>query len=73
MRDRDTPLPLIRKWEKMEPGIYQTLDMLRGAKDSGEMVWPDYCELPLSAAYTYLADKYDLTLPADKSGGFSVR
>lgn len=28
MRDRDTPLPLIRKWENMEPGIYQTLDML---------------------------------------------
>lgn len=59
MRDKDTPLPLIRKWEKMEPGIYGVLDVLRGAKDSGEMNWPDYCELPLSAAYTYLADKHD--------------
>ena len=59
MRDRDTPLPLIRKWENMEPGIYQTLDMLRGTKGNGEIDWPDYCELPISAAYTYLANEYD--------------
>ena len=59
MRDKDTPLRLVRKWEKMEPGIYGILDILRGAKDSGEMDWPDYCELPISAAYTVLASKYD--------------
>lgn len=58
MKDRDTPLRLVRKWEKMEPGIYSILDTLRGAKDSGAMDWPDYCELPISAAYTYLAQKY---------------
>ena len=43
----------------MEPGIYQTLDMLRGTKGNGEIDWPDYCELPISAAYTYLANEYD--------------
>ena len=58
MKDRDTPLRLVRKWEKMEPGIYGVLDNLRKAKDSGEMHWPDYCELPMSAAYTYLTQKY---------------
>lgn len=59
VKDRDTPLRLVRKWEKMEPGIYGILDDLRAAKDCGEMDWPDYCELPISAAYTYLADRYD--------------
>ena len=59
MRDRDTPLPLVRKWEKMDPGVYETLNELRKAKDSGDMSWPDYCELPISAAYTYLLTKYD--------------
>ena len=64
MKDRDTPLRLVRKWEKMEPGIYGILDSLRRAKDCGEMTWPDYCELPLSAAYTFLADKYNDTAAA---------
>lgn len=59
MRDRDTPLPLVRKWEKMEPGVYEALDRLRGAKDSGDMSWPDYCELPIGAAYTYLMTRHD--------------
>lgn len=59
MKDKDTPLRLVRKWEKMEPGIYRILDDLRSLKDSGEMSWPDYCELPISAAYTFLAGKYD--------------
>ena len=59
MKDKDTPLRLVRKWEKMEPGIYRVLDVLRSAKDTGEMDWPDYCELPISAAYTVLASKYD--------------
>ena len=65
MRDKETPLPLIRKWEKMEPGIYQTLDILRDAKDSGAMDWPDYCELPISAAYTYLMGKYGEQVAAE--------
>lgn len=59
MRDKDTPLRLVRKWEKMEPGVYAALDNLRGAKDSGEMSWPDYCELPIGAAHTFLTEKYD--------------
>ena len=37
MKDKDTPLRLVRKWEKMEPGIYRVLDVLRSAKDTGEM------------------------------------
>lgn len=65
MRDKETPLPLIRKWEKMEPGIFQTLDILRDTKDSGAMDWPDYCELPISAAYTYLMGKYGEQVAAE--------
>lgn len=54
MKDKDTPLRLVRKWEKMIPGVYAELDDLRAAKDCGEMQWPDYCELPISAAFSYL-------------------
>ena len=54
MIDTHTPLPLIRKWGRIAPGCYSALDRCRGAKDSGEMAWPDWCELPISAAYTYM-------------------
>ena len=64
MKDKDTPLRLVRKWEKMEPGIYSQMDYLRGAKDSGEMSWPDYCELPIGAAYTLLESKHDSRVAA---------
>ena len=57
MKERDTPLKLVRSWPKREPGIYEQLDYLRGAKSDGEVWWPDYCLLPISAAFTYLADK----------------
>lgn len=54
MRDRDTPLPLVRLWRKMVPDCYEQIDRCRAAKDDGEMHWPDYCILPINAAYTYL-------------------
>lgn len=54
MRDRDTPLRLVRLWPKMLPGCYEQLDRCRAAKLDGSMSWPDYCVLPINAAYTYL-------------------
>lgn len=60
MKDRDTPLRLVRKWEKMIPGIYSTLDTLRRSKDEGEILWPDYCELPIGAAFTWLVHIYGI-------------
>lgn len=54
MRDRDTPLRLVRMWPKMLPGCYEALDRCRAAKLDGSMAWPDYCLLPINAAYTYL-------------------
>lgn len=54
LRDRDTPLRLVRQWERMAPGCYGELDRCRSGKDSGQMDWPDYCPLPINAAYTYL-------------------
>lgn len=54
MRDKDTPLALVRLWPKMAKGCYELLDRCRSAKDSGQMDWPDYCLLPINAAYTYL-------------------
>ena len=54
MRDRDTPLRLVRMWPKMMPDCYEQLDRCRAAKLDGSMTWPDYCLLPINAAYTYL-------------------
>lgn len=54
MRDKDTPLALVRLWPKIAKGCYEQLDRCRAAKDEGQMDWPDYCLLPINAAYTYL-------------------
>lgn len=61
MKDKDTPLRLVRLWEKMNPGVYAELDRCRAAKDEGQMSWPDYCELPIGAAFTYLVDIADMS------------
>ena len=42
MKDKDTPLRLVRLWAKMCPGVYDELDNCRAAKDTGLMTWPDY-------------------------------
>ena len=54
MRDRDTPLALVRKWSREDKSVYSSLDNCRRAKETGEIDWPDYCPLPINAAYTYL-------------------
>lgn len=54
MRDRDTPLALVRKWSREDKSVYSSLDNCRKAKENGEIDWPDYCPLPINAAYTYL-------------------
>lgn len=54
MKDKDTPLALVRLWPKMAKDCYDQLDNCRAAKASGKMSWPDYCTLPINAAFTYL-------------------
>lgn len=54
--DRDTPLRLVRRFERAFPGIYKELDFLQ----KGWREMPDYdprCELPIAAAYTWLVEK----------------
>ena len=64
MRNKDTLFHLIDKWEEMEPGIYDVLDCAESMKYNGKIYWPDYCALPISAAFVYLADKYDYEIAA---------
>lgn len=52
MKETETPLELVRLWPEMLPNCYEQLDDLWKMKAEGEMWWPDYCELPISAAYT---------------------
>ena len=54
MRDRDTPLPLLRKWLRSCPDAYRQLDSCATANGEDGFSWPDYCPLPINAAYTYL-------------------
>ena len=54
MKDKDTPLRLVRMWPKMLPDCYDQLDRCRAAKQDGSMMWPDYCLLPINASFTYL-------------------
>lgn len=61
MNDKETPLRLLRLWEKMCPGVYASLDRCWEAKKDGTMFWPDFCELPISAAYTYLVSVQEMS------------
>ena len=54
MKDRDTPLRLVRLWEKKIPGVYDTLDGLKAINGSAGIRWPDFCDLPISAAFVIL-------------------
>lgn len=61
MKDKDTPLALVRLWPKMLPDAYDQLDWCKAAKDDGKLSWPDYCLLPINAAFTYLVSYGGLT------------
>lgn len=61
MKDKETPLTLVRLWPKMANGCYEQLDNCQSAKFKGEMDWPDYCLLPINAAFTYLVHGLDLS------------
>lgn len=62
MRDKETPLQLVRLWPKISPGCYEALDYCYKAKEEGELRWPDYCPLPIGAAFSYLVDTEGLSL-----------
>lgn len=63
MKDKDTPLALVRQWSKMATDCYEQLDNCRSARADGKIDWPDYCLLPINAAFTYLV--YSLGLSAE--------
>lgn len=52
MKDKDTPLGLVRAGN----GLYDALDTMKAAKGSQGLYWPDFCDLPVSAA-TFLLSK----------------
>lgn len=61
MKDRETPLKLVRLWSKMAPGIYEALDHLHSLNGQADLHWPDYCVLPIGAAFTCLTKQHGLT------------
>lgn len=59
MTENETPLKLCKKWSKMAPGCFDTLDLL--CKESHEdMGVSNVCDLPIGAAYEYLRVKCHL-------------
>lgn len=66
MKDKETPLPLVRLWTKIAPDAFEKLDQLLSAKD--EIGWPDYCPLPIGAAFTYLVECQGVTFEEAAAG-----
>lgn len=56
---RKTPMELVSLWEQMLPSCYGELSRMANAKKEGVVGWPDFCMLPINAAYTYLANAVD--------------
>ena len=53
MKDKDTPLGLVRAGK----GFYDTLDIMKAAKGSHGLDWPNFCDLPVSAATSLLSKR----------------
>ena len=56
MKKDITPAPLqrVKHWKQATPGVYDKLDALQNLKKRGTIEWPDYCELPIGVAASYL-------------------
>ena len=63
MKDKDTPLGLVRAGK----GFYDTMDIMKAAKGSHGLDWPNFCDLPVSAVTSLLskrgADPLFMALP----------
>lgn len=57
MKITETPYKLVDLWPQIMPGCYEALDICAIAKKDGAIWWPDYCQLPINAAFTYLRNK----------------
>lgn len=53
MKDKDTPLGLVRA----RKGFYDTLDIMKAAKGSHGLDWPNFCDLPVSAVTSLLSKR----------------
>lgn len=47
IKDKDTPLALVRKWSKTMPDAYKTLDAIVAEKAAGLHRWTDACTIPI--------------------------
>lgn len=56
MKEKDTPLRLVRRWSKLIPNVYEQLDYMKTANGSNGLVWSNLCDLPIAAAMTILCD-----------------
>ena len=52
----------MKLWNKRVSGIYERLDCYYALKAEGKLTWPDYCELPISAAMTLLTEDVHLSM-----------
>jgi len=53
MKDKDTPLGLVRAGK----GFYDTMDIMKAAKGSHGLDWPNFCDLPVSAVTSLLSKR----------------
>lgn len=56
MRESQTPMRLVKLWPKIIPGVYETMNGM-AAMRGNEVNYPDYCPLPIGAAFSIITLK----------------
>lgn len=60
MKDKDTPLKLVRMLDKMSSGIYEKLGQERDEL-AETWSWPEWCEMPIAVVTSFLISKAGLS------------
>lgn len=54
MKDKETPLKLVRSLEKMSNGVYKRLEDTRARFVVEGREWPEWCDMPINVASNFL-------------------
>lgn len=61
MKDKDTPLKLVRMWDKMSKDVYKRLEDMRAQFAAEGEEWPEWCDMPINVAAHLLIGEEGLT------------
>lgn len=61
MKDKETPLKLVRSLEKMSNGVYKRLEDARARFIAEGYEWPEWCDMPINVASDFLVQEKGLS------------